>query len=75
MKRAAEVWAEDGPDRYESEEIAKQEARRQGFLAIAEKEPDRCVVIDAGEDLKTVNAQVDRIVDTYLEKSKGASSK
>ncbi len=74
LKRAAEVWAEDGPDRYENEEIAEQEARRQGFLAIAEKEPDRCVVIDAGADLDAVSKQVDVVVDTYLKFAKGASS-
>ncbi len=66
LKRAAEVWAEDGPDRYESEALAQQEARRQGFLKIAESEPDRCVVIDASADLKTVSKAVDIVIDTYL---------
>ena len=66
LKRAAEVWAEDGPDRFEKEELAQQEARRQGFLNIAKEEPDRCVVINALDDLKTVSAAVDAAVDAYL---------
>ncbi|MGI9367169.1 MAG: dTMP kinase [Rhizobiaceae bacterium] len=70
LKRAAEVWAEDGPDRFESEDIAQQEKRRQGFLDIAKQEPDRCVVIDASKPLRSVSRAVDRAVDAYLERSK-----
>ena len=68
LKRAAEVWADDGPDRFESEELAQQEARRQGFLDIARNEPDRCVVIDAAQDLEAVSKAVDDAVDAYLER-------
>lgn len=67
LKRAAQVWKDDGPDRFEKEELAQQRARRQGFLDIAKREPDRCVVIDATEDLKSVSKQVDSAVDTYLQ--------
>jgi dTMP kinase len=35
------------PDRFERDDIARHEARRQAFLAIAAREPDRCVVVDA----------------------------
>jgi dTMP kinase len=35
------------PDRFERDDLAKHEARRQAFLAIAAREPQRCVVIDA----------------------------
>jgi len=66
LKRAAEVWKDDGPDRYEREELAQQEARRQGFLDIAAAEPERCVVIDAGQTLKKVSAAVDKAVDAFL---------
>jgi len=69
LKRAAEVWAENGPDRYESEELAEQEKRRQGFLDIAKQEPDRCVVIDASAELKAVSKAVDQAVDAYLERA------
>jgi dTMP kinase len=36
-----------GPDRFERDELAVHETRRQAFLAIAAAEPDRCVIIDA----------------------------
>ncbi len=41
-------------DRFESETMAFHEALRQGFLAIARRAPDRCVVIDATADPDTV---------------------
>ena len=66
LKRAAEVWADDGPDRFESEELEQQEKRRQGFLEIARREPDRCVVIDAAVALKEVSKAVDKAVDDYF---------
>lgn len=37
------------PDRFERDDIARHEARRQAFLAIAAREPQRCVVIDASQ--------------------------
>jgi len=67
LKRAANVWAEDGPDRFEKEELAQQVARREGFLQIAKDEPERCVVIDASQDLDSVSKAVDAAVDAYLE--------
>ena len=68
LQRAAEVWAEDGPDRFESDELEMHEKRRQGFLQIAKDEPDRCVVIDASLSLKEVSAAVDEAVSDYLER-------
>ena len=68
LERAAQVWAEDGPDRYESEELEEQEKRRQGFLDIAKSEPDRCVVIDATLALKEVSKAVDAALSNYLER-------
>ena len=72
LARAAEVWADDGPDRFESEELEMHEKRRQGFLDIAEEEPDRCVVIDASQSLKDVSAAVDAAVTEYLERKQAA---
>ena len=37
----------NGPDRFEGDDLAVHEARRQAFLAIAAAEPGRCVVVDA----------------------------
>lgn len=35
------------PDRFEKDDLEQQEIRRAAYLAIAEKEPERCIVIDA----------------------------
>ena len=39
----------DGEDRFERKDIAFHEAVRQGFLRIAEGEPERCMVVDASQ--------------------------
>jgi dTMP kinase len=36
-----------GPDRFERDGADQHEARRRAFLAIAAREPERCVIIDA----------------------------
>ena len=41
-------------DRYERMDMAFHERLRAGFLDIAENEPERCVVIDAGADIDGV---------------------
>ena len=46
------------PDRYEKMDTAFHERLRRGFLEIAEKEPDRCAVIDANTDIDTVTARI-----------------
>lgn len=72
LKRAAEVWADDGPDRFESENLAMQRKRRRGFLEIAKQEPERCVVIDASKPLNEVAAAVNEAVDAYMERQRTA---
>ena len=74
LKRAAEVWADDGPDRFESDELEMHEKRRQGFLQIAKDEPDRCVVINARQSLEDVSAAVDEAVVAYLERKQSAEA-
>lgn len=66
LKRAAKVWAGDGPDRFEMEDLSHQNARRQGFLDIAKQEPGRCIVINALEPLEDVSAAVDAALDAFL---------
>ena len=46
------------PDRYERENIAVHETRRQAFLEIANREPQRCRVIDATRDESTIAGDV-----------------
>ncbi|HEX8047239.1 dTMP kinase [Rhizobium sp.] len=46
------VSADTAPDRFEKEELQTHEKRREAFLDIAARDPDRCHVVDAqrGED-------------------------
>jgi len=45
-------------DRYERMDVAFHQRLREGFIAIADANPDRCVVIDADADADTVAAAV-----------------
>lgn len=57
--------AEDsGEDRFEKLDITFHERMRQGYLAIAKNEPQRCAVIDAARDM-------DMIADELLAQVKG----
>ena len=49
LARLAVRQAERGetPDRFERDDLARHEARRKAYLAIAAREPERCIVIDA----------------------------
>ena len=47
LKRATARRGEGVADRFEKETLAVHERRREAFLAIAAREPERCVVIDA----------------------------
>ncbi len=75
LQRASKVWAEDGPDRFESDTLELHEKRRQGFLDIAEAEPDRCVVIDASQSLPQVRKATDAAIAKLFPKPKKATGK
>ncbi|KAA0681352.1 dTMP kinase [Roseomonas genomospecies 6] len=47
-----------GEDRYERMDIAFHRRLRDGFLDIAAREPERCVVIDATHPVETVQAAI-----------------
>jgi dTMP kinase len=49
MQRAASRRGADTPDRFEAENIDFHRKLREGYRAIAAREPERCVVIDATE--------------------------
>lgn len=63
----------DAPDRFESADLPLLEARRQGFLAIAAAEPERCTVIDADRDADAVFADVAARVALLLGPSEAAA--
>jgi dTMP kinase len=54
------------PDRFERDDLARHEARRQAYLAIAAREPARCVVVDATQGEDAVAAAVFGAVKTRL---------
>lgn len=71
-KRLAEQKATE--DRYERMEPAFHERLRQGFLAIAAADPERCVIVDAEEAPEAVHARIMRIVaQRYNIGAKGAA--
>lgn len=65
--RAREADANAGEDRYEGFDVAFHETLRQAFLDIANKEPDRCVVIDATQSPDNVAHAVWQAVTTRFE--------
>lgn len=58
---------EEREDRYEQLDIAFHERLRRGFLEIAGKEPERCHVISALQDIDAVSGQIADIVREKLE--------
>ncbi len=56
----------DADSRFESKGVAYQERVRQAFLAIARKNPDRCVVVDATPDEASVFDAIEDAVGKML---------
>lgn len=55
-------------DRFEKEDIAAHEVRRQAFLDIAEREPGRCRVVDASREPEEVAEEITKFVGEAIEK-------
>lgn len=53
-------------DRFEAEAIAVHEHRRRAFLEIAEREPERCIVVDASAPADAVEAAIAGHVEARL---------
>jgi dTMP kinase len=62
LARAAERRGVQVPDRFENQQLMLHERVRRAFLDIAEEEPDRCVVIDAGQPEAMVAEDVWEVV-------------
>ena len=56
-------------DRFESEELAFFERVRAGYKHRVKEAPDRYAVIDAGQNLKAVQTDIARYLDTFVHKS------
>jgi dTMP kinase len=66
LARAASRRGADEADRFEREGLAFHETLRQAFLAIAQAEPDRCAVIDAGAGEDEVAEAIWKVVSERL---------
>jgi dTMP kinase len=66
LERASDRRGGEGADRFEAEDRSFHDRLRQAFLAIAEREPERCAVINAGADVNTVANEIWQIVEQRL---------
>ena len=62
LKRASD---RSEPDRFEQEKMAFFQAVRNGYLNIAQQDPQRCVVIDASQPLAIVQESIQSALDTF----------
>ena len=62
LARAHERRGEGAPDRFESENLAFHEALNEAFRDIAQREPDRCVLVDANRPKDRITADIWRLV-------------
>jgi dTMP kinase len=67
LKRAAGRRRGSQPDRFEAEQLEFHEKLRRAYLALAEAEPGRCVLIDASMSKKEVGKRVWNAVNARLE--------
>ena len=54
-------------DRYERKGLAFHQKLRQGFLAIADSQPERCVVVNANQGVEAVYEDIRKIVTARLD--------
>jgi dTMP kinase len=61
-------------DRFEAEDGGFHEGLRRAFLDIAEQEPERCCVIDAGENAEDVARVIRQVVDARFLEAQAAAA-
>ncbi|MCA1493929.1 dTMP kinase [Sinorhizobium alkalisoli] len=66
LERARRRAADQGPDRFEKEQLETHEKRREAFLDIAETDPERCRVVDATRPPEVIAADVLDLVAALL---------
>jgi dTMP kinase len=66
LARVTARLGQENGDRFETDTIALHEARRRAFLAIAERHPERCVVVDGGRAADAVADDVWDVVTRRL---------
>ncbi|EJC79336.1 thymidylate kinase [Rhizobium leguminosarum bv. trifolii WSM2297] len=62
LERAQKRAAAEAPDRFEKERLETHEKRREAFLDIAAREPERCHVINAMQSEEAIAAEIVAIV-------------
>jgi dTMP kinase len=67
LARRKQRAGDAAPDRFEAEDVEFHGKLRQAYLALAEREPRRCIVIDAGRGKEEVAKQIWSIVNSRLE--------
>jgi dTMP kinase len=60
------VAGDVAPDRFEKEELDTHEKRREAFLDIAAREPERCHVVDALQTEEAIATEILAIVEQRL---------
>ncbi|MBY5606506.1 dTMP kinase [Rhizobium leguminosarum] len=66
LERAQKRAAADAPDRFEKERLETHEKRREAFLDIAAREPERCHVVNAMQTEEAIAAEILAIVKQLL---------
>ncbi|MGN7752823.1 dTMP kinase [Sinorhizobium sp. 22678] len=66
LERARRRAANDSPDRFEKEQLATHEKRREAFLDIAAADPERCRVVDANRPPTAIAAEVLSLAEALL---------
>lgn len=62
LERAQKRAAAEAPDRFEKEQLETHEKRREAFLDIAAREPERCHVVNALQAEEAIAAEILAIV-------------
>ncbi|CAN7387999.1 dTMP kinase [Aminobacter sp. LjRoot7] len=75
LRRATARRGQDVADRFEKETVEIHQRRREAYLAIAENEPERCILIDAAKDQEEVEHQITDAVFAALEARATAGSR
>ena len=63
---ATPLASSSAPDRFEGDALSLHQARRQAFLEIAAREPERCAVVDASRPEDGVADEIWRVVSARL---------
>jgi dTMP kinase len=58
MARAAKRRGQEAPDRFEAEDIGFHRRLREAYRQVAEEEPERCILIDAQQEIEAIADRV-----------------